>query len=426
MANTDSLQLNNATSASFTEKEILSYLADNGTIDLSGVVSDMKKDRRKAIIDNHPFSISMGKDSRWRTYVPDESRKNGRRLIAKSTLSKLEDELVRFYSNGEEETEKKSRITVEKLYEEWLPFKSLHTNSNSYVYRITTEWNKYYDGTPLANSDIKKLNTIQLEEWALNLIKENSMSKNQYYNATIIIREMMEYAVNKQLLAVNPFAGIKPDKKLFRSKKKPNSETQVFTKKEQSEFEAMAWEEFEARTYRKNQLVPLAAIFLFQTGLRISEVCALRYEDITGNKIRVCRMYDHFDKAVVDRCKSDLGERDVYLTDKAIQIIENARQRQIEENKTSNGYIFSMTEDVAPYHAIRKCFYKYCNRINTYSKGPHKARKTVISALIDEGVNINTIREMVGHADERTTYNSYCFDRSNRDERYKKIDAALS
>ena len=48
--------------------------------------------------------------------------------------------------------------------------------------------------TPLANSDIKKLNTIQLEEWALNLIKENSMSKNQHYNATIIIREMVGHA----------------------------------------------------------------------------------------------------------------------------------------------------------------------------------------------------------------------------------------
>ncbi len=57
---------------------------------------------------------------------------------------------------------------------------------------------------------------------------------------------------------------------------------------------------------------------------------------------------------------------------------------------------------------------------------PAKAIKTYISTLIDAGVNINTIREMVGHEDERATYNSYCFDRTDKSERMKIIEAALS
>ena len=52
--------------------------------------------------------------------------------------------------------------------------------------------------------------------------------------------------------------------------------------------------------------------------------------------------------------------------------------------------------------------------------------KTVISSLIDAGMNINTIREMVGHADERTTMNSYCYDRRTKDERIEILDKALS
>ena len=58
-------------------------------------------------------------------------------------------------------------------------------------------------------------------------------------------------------------------------------------------------------------------------------------------------------------------------------------------------------------------------------KSSHKTRKTYISALIDGKVNINTIREMVGHADERTTYNNYCFDRSTEDEKVNLIEKAL-
>lgn len=59
-------------------------------------------------------------------------------------------------------------------------------------------------------------------------------------------------------------------------------------------------------------------------------------------------------------------------------------------------------------------------------KNSHKTRKTYISALIDGKVNINTIREMVGHADERTTYNNYCFDRSTEDEKKALIENALA
>lgn len=59
-------------------------------------------------------------------------------------------------------------------------------------------------------------------------------------------------------------------------------------------------------------------------------------------------------------------------------------------------------------------------------KSSHKARKTVISALIDGNVNINSIREMVGHKDERTTFSNYVFDRSTDEEKVRMIEEALS
>ena len=59
-------------------------------------------------------------------------------------------------------------------------------------------------------------------------------------------------------------------------------------------------------------------------------------------------------------------------------------------------------------------------------KSSHKSRKTVISSMIDANMNINTIREMAGHADERTTYNNYCFDRSTEDERIEQMERALA
>ena len=42
--------------------------------------------------------------------------------------------------------------------------------------------------------------------------------------------------------------------------------------------------------------------------------------------------------------------------------------------------------------------------------------KTFISNLISTEMNINTVRQYVGHEDERTTLRNYCFDRDSEEE----------
>lgn len=40
-------------------------------------------------------------------------------------------------------------------------------------------------------------------------------------------------------------------------------------------------------------------------------------------------------------------------------------------------------------------------------------------------MNINTIRELAGHEDERTTYKNYCFDRKTKKQRQEQMENAL-
>lgn len=67
-----------------------------------------------------------------------------------------------------------------------------------------------------------------------------------------------------------------------------------------------------------------------------------------------------------------------------------------------------------------------CKEIGIPHKSSHKARKTFISTLIDSAVNINTVRQMAGYSDERTTYNSYVFDRHPESEKNQMIEEALN
>ncbi|MBQ5475119.1 MAG: hypothetical protein IIT65_10600, partial [Lachnospiraceae bacterium] len=65
MADCNNIQLNNPSSASFSAQEMLSYLDQNGIIDVGSVETQMRAARRKKLLDSHPYLISQGKDGRW-------------------------------------------------------------------------------------------------------------------------------------------------------------------------------------------------------------------------------------------------------------------------------------------------------------------------------------------------------------------------
>ena len=59
-------------------------------------------------------------------------------------------------------------------------------------------------------------------------------------------------------------------------------------------------------------------------------------------------------------------------------------------------------------------------------KATHKIRKTYISTLIDNGLNINEIRKIAGHENEQITYDNYCFNRMTNEQTENLFEAALN
>ncbi len=427
MAGLDSSKLNILNivpaSVSFSPEEVLSYLSGSGTIDLSRVRNEMiREEIDKVIANSHNSPITQGNDGRWRTSVY-EGRK--RRQIAKTSLDDLKLEIYCFYTGINKEDVFKEH-TLESLYPRWLAYKSLHTNSEAYITRIESVWRNHYSGREITQISIDKMDKMLMDTWSHALIQNGNLTSKQYYNLTMIPRQILDYAVELKLIPYNPLSLVKIDRKrMFRKTPKKRSETQVYTRMEQSAMEALAWEDFEKRRHPKNQLVPLAMVFQFQTGLRIGELCAVKHEDLYGDILIVRRMYRYGSKDVIDDTKGTFGEREVILTDMAKTVIQKITQRK-HELGIENEYLFSLNEKPASYDALKKLYPNYCRKIDIISKSSHKARKTYISALIDGNVNINTIREMVGHNDERTTLNCYCYDRNTDAERKEQVRKALA
>lgn len=69
--------------------ELLKYALDHGMINMSYVQEQMEMDKRKELLNKHPYKIWEGKDRKWRTYIP---QKNGeRKLIKRNNLSDVYD-----------------------------------------------------------------------------------------------------------------------------------------------------------------------------------------------------------------------------------------------------------------------------------------------------------------------------------------------
>lgn len=415
-------------------QSLLSTAIENGIINISDVQEKIEMTKRENYLNLHKQSYKtwQGTDGKWRTYLPDASKKDGRRLVKKVTEEKLNDAIVEYYQSQEKQSKSK-KITLRTWYQTWLDYKKLQTRSTMYIRRIASDWDNYYQNDSLIDIPLTQLDYDVLQEWALKKVRIHELTKKQYYNMTVIIRQSLDYAVQKKKIVENPFSNVRIDSKLFKIKKKPEDETQVFLLDEQPQIEAEAYRDFQETGYSACLAIP----FAFQTGLRLGEIVAIKESDIKDDYIHIQRMeireveqlpdgtWSTQRFKVVDYTKSEAGDRWVYLSSKAKEILKRVLENNKEQGFYDNGFLFLNRDGRIHSKGVDCRIRKYCRHIGIMEKATHKIRKSYISTLIDSGLNINEIRKQAGHEDERTTYGNYCYNRLSNTQTESILEKAL-
>lgn len=399
----------------------MDYLHKNGIVDLGDVEKQMRrKEKEERLKDVHPYAITRN-GNRWQTYVKDESKPNGRRQIKKTDRDDLLDYLLNTYGI-ENEADHRNKVTLASLYPKWKEYKALHVKETC-MNRIDRSWLSYYKDTPIVHQPIRKLTKLQLDEWAHRWIKDKSLTKTEYYNMSLIMRQVLDYAVDLDIVSENQFRYVKINgRRMFKRSHKKDAVTQIFTDSQVQKICELALEDFENNKKMKYELAPLAVVFALKTGQRPSEVCADKYDDIELDKLHVRRMLEFETGRVVESFKGTFDafeERYVYLTPEAMNIIALCRRRQ-EERGVYTDYIFSLEDGIGSglWESIENRIEKYSLIACGAKRSLTKARKTYISTALDAGISPDTVRRSVGHRDLRTTLNRYYFDRSNDFEQH--------
>jgi Integrase len=406
--------------------ECLQFRNDDGSISLDGVKEYMRKARKNKILDNYRGQIKKlnGKDQRYYIKLKDSSRSDGRYTIKAPTEEELLEKVFLWHL---ENVEKIKEPTLASIFPEFLEYKKKTTWSESTAKRNLSVWKNHYENTDIIHVPIRKIRLKILQEWAYGLIEKHDLTQKEFGNVATWMKQMFEYAAMEEIIDRNPYTMLKiTNRNVFRQPEIKSDEHKVLSPDMELALYRKCWEHFESRYYPVHQLLPLGIIMLFQAGLRPSELATLRYSDIDGDEIIIRRYYS--DKANVireNRTKAGHGFRRIILTSLAKEIIEAARQRQLEEGIENPEYIFMMNDRFKSfYDRLRKTFPVICKSIGIPQNTPYSGRRTFISSLIDANVNIRTIQNYVGHNDARTTLNNYCYDRSAREERARQLESA--
>lgn len=412
----------------YSPEEILGFLSRSGQINFNDVEKAMKDSMLKKVLqEKHPYKIFRSKDGRWNTYVKDPAKPSGRKRIAKASLEILQEYLYDFYT-GASAKKWDDNVTLRQLYPKWLESKAKETDADTYPLRLKCTWKKFYENDPIVDIPLVELDLIMLKDWANTMIGEHKLTRKKYYNMSIIFRQALEYAVDAGIIEENLFSRVKINRGRFVPVHKKRGSTEVFSREDDEAFQKVAWDDFYNGRHTSQPLIPLAILFCFQTGLRVGEICSLRYSDISedGDFIIVSSFLRQTTKEIVDHTKGAFGDREVELTDEAKRLIALATEKQKELGASTNGFIFSCTDRPVGYGTMRKMNEKYCRKAGIDYKSHHKIRKTVASKMLDDGINPDYIRLFLGQEDIMTTWGHYLYDRRNVDENRRMLNRALS
>ena len=310
------------------------------------------------------------------------------------------------------------KMSVQSYMENWLynvifyeiKGKSFDTKENICLYHVFPYIGDYQIHNLKADDiQIQMINALVKKGLAFSTIKKAYEAVNACFKRGVIKGDMR----------TNPCIGVSLPTKL----EKKVSDVHWFEEKEKDlicDTAVMKHGNGEPR-YRLGQ----AIVLLMYTGMRISELLALKWTDINVDKKTVRietkvttvslrdennRKIKSDDKSVAktvtevqDGAKTETSERYVQLNKKALVAIEELRKL--------NGrykYVMSSSNDkVVDRSNIDRMFRLILERCEIEPCGVHACRHTFASMLFKKGVDVKTVSELLGHKNVTITYNIY-------------------
>ena len=160
--------------------------------------------------------------------------------------------------------------------------------------------------------------------------------------------------------------------------------------------------------YTDMDIKKMGIILCLSTGLRLGEVCALKWEDIdlrnkvlnVNHTVQRISVDNHISKTILceGKPKTSCSQREIPLSDEMILLLSRFHHR--------NKYVLNNSCPLEP-RTYQYQFQKYQKQAGIPCKNFHVLRHTFATNCIGNGVDIKSLSEILGHSNVQITLNKY-------------------
>jgi integrase len=371
----------------------------------------------------HRYKITPPKDekSRYMTYVGEGKGKS--KLVA-PTEKKLLEKLANYYGV--------QARTLTNLYSEWEENRLSRNISQRSVVCNRQQWNRFYEGSAIANKPVKDISVDDVETHLNNQLTMHRLDKIGFNTMKCLLSDMMDFTVKRGYILSNPVNLAKFNKSSFYPSKPKNVASRIFLDDEV----AMLHETIDRELLRSPNNTNFYLIkLLFFTGLRVGEAVALKWVDIDrkADELQVRRMEsvekvgDDVVVTVVEHTKkrSGSGFRELPISSTMYGIFDEIRAVNERCGYPDGGFIFANAKGRSKEWSVIEQLARLCKKSGIPSKSTHDIRRTFATKLYKKGIPLATIQRLLGHSDVTTTM-GYIVDIDDRQETNKAVLDALA
>ncbi len=339
-------------------------------------------------------NIRKRKDGRWEgRYMSYDAyhKRSVVRSVYGRTYAEVKEKLAERKQNAEllYKGNRKECPLFGAVAEEWLfTVKELKKYATYRKYRNTYE-----------NHIRKTLGKCPVAELSADMIKailecsdSSALSESSLRSIACVINQILSYAETHYHVIPARFSS--------RKLRMPRKPIEVLNQSEQTRLFQFLYEEMD--------IYKAGIIICISTGLRLGEICALKWEDIDleGKLLHVNRTVQRIavdgeaSKTILMEGvpKSIFSKREIPLSDEMVRLLFSYYGK--------GGYVINKNGPAEP-RTYQNRFYKYLQNAGIERKNFHILRHTFATNCVASGVDVKSLSEILGHSDVKITLNRY-------------------
>ncbi len=285
----------------------------------------------------------------------------------------------------------KEKINFNQLAEEWLQFKKSKVKESTYLsykYLINNKFAKI-----IGNKTLDELVNFNFNEYIDTLLMRLS---NKTTKDTVVI-----------LKCILKYAELKYDKNyklnLISSPTIYKKEITIFSEKEKRRIEK--------KCLKSDNIKAIGIIISMYTGLRIGEVCALKWNDINfedrvlnvTHTLQRVYVSKNNTKVIYTTPKTQHSMRKIPLNNNLYVVLKNYSKLYPNDAFILSGDRNKWVEPIA----FRYTYTKLLKLAKVKYKKYHTLRHTFATKCINVGMDVKSLSEILGHANVTITLNTY-------------------